>query len=286
MYKRAFFVLGLMALFLIVPHGASAISPQDAGLKEGNLISSQAYDGDFDIYIINQSGYKRLFLNPAIFGFYGHLKYSQVISVTPQVRDQFITANYYRNCEAGNSKVYSLEVSGEDSGLLHHINMSAQDAINQDANFTKKVFCTNNQELNWYQQGAAYASLTEVIAYTGYNLTVLSPKSKETWIMGSSHAIKWQTNKAIPQGYSLTVALIGGPTSGLIRLVSAPQSGTFIWDTQGYIIAGDLASALNPGIYGIELKLYDGTPCLGLCPPGSNVHAVARAQSAAAVTIQ
>ena len=44
--------------------------PEDYGLTEGDLIRAQ---GDFDIFIINQYGYKRLFLNPTIFNMYGHL---------------------------------------------------------------------------------------------------------------------------------------------------------------------------------------------------------------------
>src|SRR3990167_5207257 len=51
---------------------AFAVVPSDYGLTEGNVISAAGSD-DPDVYIVNELGYKRLFLNPVIFGFYGHL---------------------------------------------------------------------------------------------------------------------------------------------------------------------------------------------------------------------
>ena len=51
---------------------ASAVTPADYGLREGDVVSAAGSD-DPDVYIVNELGYKRLFLNPAIFNFYGHL---------------------------------------------------------------------------------------------------------------------------------------------------------------------------------------------------------------------
>ena len=47
-----------------------AVAPSDYGLKEGDVVSAAGSD-DPDVYIVNDWGYKRLFLNPVIFGFYG-----------------------------------------------------------------------------------------------------------------------------------------------------------------------------------------------------------------------
>jgi len=122
------------------------------------------------------SVYKRLFLNPVIFGFYRHLKYSQVKSVTPQVRDQFITSHYYKNCAIEVSGVFKLEVTGEDTGMLHVINMTLQDAQSQESEFLKKIFCINGKEFAWYQPGNPYTSLR---IPPGYSSSLIDVKFKE-----------------------------------------------------------------------------------------------------------
>ena len=97
-----------------IPPTTGAVKPEDFGLKEGDLIRAE---GDIDVFIINESGYKRLFLNPAIFNMYGHLGgWSSVKTVRPQVRDAFITSNLYRYVDS--PKVYELEVTGGDTGKL------------------------------------------------------------------------------------------------------------------------------------------------------------------------
>ena len=71
---------------------ALAVAPADYGLKEGDVVSAAGSD-DPDVYIVNEMGYKRLFLNPAIFGFYGHLGgFAAVKNVSPATRDAFGTS--------------------------------------------------------------------------------------------------------------------------------------------------------------------------------------------------
>jgi len=129
--------------------------PEDYGLKEGDLIRAQ---GDFDIFIINQYGYKRLFLNPTIFNMYGHLTggWKAVKTVTPQVRDAFITSAYYRYVDS--PKVYSLEVTGEDTGILHWINITGENFLSQGGK-PEAIFTINKSELNWYPKGKDRTSL-------------------------------------------------------------------------------------------------------------------------------
>ena len=94
--------LGVFFSFSIV----SAISPSDFDLKEGDLISA-IFSDDPDVYIINEHGYKRLFLNPEIFKFYSHLGgFANIKLVTPEVRDGFPTVGLFRNCEKNDLKVY------------------------------------------------------------------------------------------------------------------------------------------------------------------------------------
>ena len=161
------------------PRSVAYIGPPIAsyGLKEGDVLSSAGSD-DPDIYIVNEMGYKRLFLNPAIFGFYGHLGgFGNVKNVSATARDAFPTSGLFRNCEtqplytkAGQandpSRIYALEVTGEDTGMLHWVNTSGAQAVADDANFFSKVFCINNNEFSWYSKGADYTSVSQVPNYS------------------------------------------------------------------------------------------------------------------------
>ncbi|KKT52625.1 MAG: Glycoside hydrolase family 9 [Candidatus Yanofskybacteria bacterium GW2011_GWF1_44_227] len=83
-------------------------------LTEGDTISA-INSTDPDIYIANAWGYKRLFLNPIIFNFYGHLGgFNKVKSITSTVRDTMVTSGLIRNCETDDQKVYGIETTGED----------------------------------------------------------------------------------------------------------------------------------------------------------------------------
>ena len=130
--------------------------PEDYDLKEGDLIRAA---GDFDIFIINQYGYKRLFLNPAIFNMYGHLGgWDKVKSVVPATRDAFVTSTHYRYVDS--PKVYHQEVTGEDTGILHWINMTAENFLAQGGT-ANAIFTINKSELDWYQKGADLTFLGE-----------------------------------------------------------------------------------------------------------------------------
>jgi hypothetical protein len=140
--------------------------PSDFGLKDGDVISASG-SSDPDVYIVNDWGYKRLFLNQAIFAFYGHLGgFSKVKSAAVTTRDAFTTSGLFRNCETDDPKVYAVEVTGEDTGKLHWVNVSGVTAVNQDANFFKKIFCINTREWSWYPKGTEYTSLSQIPNYT------------------------------------------------------------------------------------------------------------------------
>ncbi len=141
--------LGLAGVFSFAG-SALAVSPDDYGLHEGDLIRAT---GDNDIFIVNEFGYKRLFLNPTIFEMYGHLGgWADVKTVSPDVRDAFETSPYYR--ADGDEKVYRLEVSGEDTGTLHWVNVSqAEFLANASVN---SIFTINGLESAWYSKGADF----------------------------------------------------------------------------------------------------------------------------------
>jgi hypothetical protein len=170
MKKTLFFVLVLVVFVLSFTALAThAAKPSDFGLKEGDLISA-IFSDDPDIYIINENGYKRLFLNPEIFKFYGHLGgFLNVKLVTPEVRDSFITSSLLRNCESSNEKVYGVDASDEDNGTLHWVNSSGSQAVADDPDFFKKVFCINNREFNWYPRGNELRTVKDVPKYERTN---------------------------------------------------------------------------------------------------------------------
>lgn len=161
---------------------ALAVAPADFSLKEGDVIRAS---GDLDIFIVNEFGYKRLFINPQIFNLYGHLGWDKVKTVTPVARDAFGTSGLFR--VDGDSKVYVLEVISGDVGTLHWLNMTGAQAVAQDPNFAKKVFTINALEKGLYGVGADYTSLGGVGApVVGFNPNGGSQGSVDTWDVGSA----------------------------------------------------------------------------------------------------
>lgn len=147
------------------PASKGFVSLAAVKLKDGDVVSASG-SSDPDVYIVNPHGYKRLFLNPAIFGFYGHLGgFSKVKSTTSVTRDTFVTSGLFRNCETNGPKVYGVEVTGEDTGMLHWVNTTGAQAVKDDPDFFKKVFCINTNEFNWYKKGTDYTSVNQIPDY-------------------------------------------------------------------------------------------------------------------------
>src|SRR3989344_1723449 len=151
---------------MVTPTSLGFTSLSALGLSEGNTISAINSD-DPDIYIVNDWGYKRLFLNPAIFNFYGHLGgFAKVKNIPSSTKAVLVTSGLFRNCETDDSKVYGLETTGEDTGMLHWINTSGTQSVADNPDFFKKVFCVNTKEFNWYSKGSDYTSVSQVPDYS------------------------------------------------------------------------------------------------------------------------
>ena len=156
----------LPPIIMDTPAAHNFVSLAALNIHEGDTISAPGSD-DPDIYIPNEHGYKRLFLNPVIFGFYGHLGgFSAVKNTSSNTRDTLVTSGLFRNCETDDQKVYGVETTGEDTGVLHWVNTSGAQAVADDANFFKKVFCINSNEFSWYQKGSDYTSVNQVPVYS------------------------------------------------------------------------------------------------------------------------
>ena len=159
------------------PVSRGFVSLAALSLKEGDVVSAAGSD-DPDVYIVNSWGYKRLFLNPVIFGFYGHLGgFSKVKNAVVSTRDTLVTSGLFRNCETNDPKVYGVEVTGEDTGALHWVNTTGAQAVADDPEFFKKVFCINNNEFNWYKKGTAYSSVKDIPSYSRKGAVLSSPVS-------------------------------------------------------------------------------------------------------------
>ena len=145
------------------PSATPTATPSSGSLREGDVITAT---GDIDVFIVNQYNQKRLFLNPIIFSFYQHLGFAKVKPVSTATRDSYATSGYFRNCEANDQKVFAVEVTGEDKGILHHLAISGTDVISQDPDFAKKVFCINSKEFDWYPKSIdPYTNLNQVPKY-------------------------------------------------------------------------------------------------------------------------
>lgn len=198
--SRVLLILIFFALAsYLTPHSANAARPTDYGLKEGDTISATG-SSDPDIYIVNDAGYKRLFLNPVIFGFYGHLGgFTNVKAVSATTRDAFPTSGLFRNCETNDEKVYGVESTGEDTGTLHWVNTTGAQATIDDPNFFQKVFCINNNEFNWYSKGSNYNSVNQIPVYSR-NTTSTPPPISSTFQLQSNFLKNDSTAQAIASG--------------------------------------------------------------------------------------
>ena len=171
--KKIVLSVSLVVVSIIgVPHLAEAVQPSDFNLKEGDVISAE---GDPDVYIINDFGYKRLFVNPQIFNLYGHLGWNKIKKVSPATRDAFITSGLFRNCEVAGTtgeRVFGLDVVNEDVADLRWVNTTGTQAVADDSSFFQKVFCINTGEAKLYGSGAQYTSVTQIRNYTRVEITI------------------------------------------------------------------------------------------------------------------
>jgi len=203
------------------PASRGFVSLSAVSLNDGDVISAVGSD-DPDVYIVNPHGYKRLFLNPAIFGFYGHLGgFTAVKGTTSVTRDVFVTSGLFRNCETDDLKVYGVEVTGEDTGMLHWVNTTGEQAVADDADFFKKVFCINTNEFNWYLKGSDYTSVNQIPDYTrSTSFSTTPPTSNQYQVVSSAGYLNVRASA------STASSVLGQLTAG-DEVTSLGQSG--VW---------------------------------------------------------
>lgn len=206
--------IALAVVFGVSAMTALAVAPADFGLFEGDVVSAHTTVNDPDVYIVNEHGYKRLFVNPEIFNLYGHLGFNKVKSVTAATRDAFPTSGLFRNCESNDQRVYGLDVIDEDVANLRWVNTTGEQAVVDDPNFFKKVFCINNREQALYGAGANYQSVRDVPDYSRFGKVPLPPVQEED---------------EVPEDDSPpVVADPDGPASVVVRTADSDQGARII----------------------------------------------------------
>ena len=168
-YLKISIFVTILVVFSAVTNAAK---PSDFGLKEGDVISAT---GDPDVYIVNENGFKRLFVNPEIFNIYGHLGWDKIKKVSIETRDAFITSGLFRNCEAKDERVFGLDVINEDVANLRWVNTTGSQAVSDDSDFFKKVFCINTKETKLYGAGSQYSSVRDIPNYSRKGIIAQSP---------------------------------------------------------------------------------------------------------------
>ncbi len=247
-------MLLVAGLVYVVAPKAGAVAPSDYGLTEGNTISA-AGSSDPDVYIVNSWGYKRLFLNPVIFGFYGHLGgFAKVKTVSPATRDAFVTSGLFQL--VGNPKVYGVETTGEDTGVLHWVNTTGAQAVADDPNFFKKVFVINQNEFNWYTKSSTdYTSVSQVPNYSrvaGVTPTP-TPGAVNVSLASDNPGASTLTTKANGVTY-MKIALSGNGTVSSVRVVrqgpgsTSDFSNVYLYDGARRLTTGRIPSSSDGSV--------------------------------------
>jgi hypothetical protein len=135
-------------------------SAQAATILEGDIVSPNATytDADggtyypYDVFIIKYVGaekFKRLVLNPQVFASYGHLKWSNIKTVTVAEISAFTTSSLVR--ATNDTKVYKLIPSG-DTGSKQWV--ETLDCFNSKVYNWNSVYIINSTDRDNYTTGA------------------------------------------------------------------------------------------------------------------------------------
>lgn len=117
--------------------------PASSKIADGSLIRAK---GDAKVYVVNGK-FRRWIQTAEIFNSYGHLKWEDVIEVTPDERDFYQNSWLIR--ADGDSRVY--EINGD--GTKHWLNMTA-DQFFLSGRAWEMVYVVNKAERDFYQTGA------------------------------------------------------------------------------------------------------------------------------------
>ncbi|MDP3057619.1 MAG: hypothetical protein Q8N37_03840 [bacterium] len=189
--------------------GVTALIPvvQAATIVDGDVIRNPSATGDaqFDVYIVKLMGakkFKRLVLNPQVFNSYGHLKWSNVKTVTTAEMSSYTTSATVR--VETDPKVLALAPNG-DAGSKSWLNVTAADYV---------------------AAGGDWDSVYVINAVDGANYTAAAD------LTTSAQVVTFLTTGVLPGGVVPPVA----GAIGVSLAASNPASATFVRDT-GNVVA-------------------------------------------------
>lgn len=154
-------VFSLSGLSLLAP----LFTVSAATIVDGDIVKSNATNSDgtpaissLDVYIVKTVGtkkFKRLVLNPNIFASYGHLKWSNLKTVSQAEIDAYTTSSLVR--VDGNDKVYAITpVVGGDTGAKSWINVTAAQFLSLSQSDPDSIYTINSTD------GAAYSAKADI----------------------------------------------------------------------------------------------------------------------------
>lgn len=134
-----------------------ALTANAATIVDGDLIKSNATNSDgtptlasTDVYIVKIVGtkkFKRLILNPEVFNSYGHLKWSNIKTVSQAEEDSYAISSLVR--VDGDTKVYALTPAG-DTGAKSWVNVTADQFISGANSDPDSIYTINSVDSGFY----------------------------------------------------------------------------------------------------------------------------------------
>ena len=154
---------------LITMTGVASIVPVSAQvITDGALVKTADNNDVYIVTIIGSKMFKRLILNPAIFESYGHLSWSNIITVSQSTLDSYTTSNMVIEVTpagaAVNGRVYILSsAAGTDTGTKQWLNVTASEfeAAGLDWDSLYQINATE-AGAGFYPEGAAITDASQV----------------------------------------------------------------------------------------------------------------------------
>ena len=135
-----------------------------SGIADGDLIKTADNPDVYIAKLVGNKKYKRLILNPEIFNSYGHLKWSNIKTVTQTQIDSFflseLTMEVYPDGTPVNGKVYVVSSApNSDVGISQRLDIAAE-AFEQKGFDWEGIFYINHHEASpdFYPEGAPITS--------------------------------------------------------------------------------------------------------------------------------
>lgn len=140
------------------PTPVSLVDLQGNALVDGDLIKTSDNPDIYIVKLIGTKKFRRLILNPDIFNSYGHLKWSNVKTVSQDVMNAYTVSSLVIEVNpdgsVANPKVFSLTSSANsDTGVKHWLNMTPSQF--QTAGYDwDSLYHINHNEAGTYTQGS------------------------------------------------------------------------------------------------------------------------------------